>query len=761
MSSNRPSSQFLLNDVGIRKAQVVDTTVNTHTSAAPGSTLLDLAAGKLCETLACVLDLESSKQRSQITQTWLCLDENLCHMLLRTLANKKLLGKHTLLYFSDPQDCSVSVLNVGPSTNIADADVMVLSKHPLRELYLSDCRLLTGEFLRTMNATGMDTIIMKDCAGLMSSHLISLNRFTNLQSLNLDNAKITTKTLAELSGLRHLKSLSLAGVLCVNNSAMTIISKSSYAHSLMSLDLSRTNITVECAPMLNILSKLRTLSLIGLSRLEGEFFFNSLVLSHPLLENVSLCGTSIDQFSIRFLQYHCAHLKFLGLCNVPLSSPTCIQSQHNLVVTGLFTLPSVVAMVQHHQNDTDLTHQALQFLYNLYRANPPTEDTAGALECVYKVVSLHRNQLFILMAASVPIYHLTRPQVKNQCSRLRKQLLDLLVEIFGDHADWYPLQKNICLTLCNFDVHTELGSHLNTIPKLLLAAAIRHAHVDRGGVLQRVAVGLTGSWVCLGVVHKIKLGSLGIVSQLLQLIRLGVDEDLAMGPVVEAAWGALWNITDESPENCVLFFEASGLETITTALKELTLGPENASLIRNMLGLVGNIAEVHSLRHHLLNDDLLLILTDLLPRDKEFGDIEVVYNAAGIVAHLCSEGEDIWRRYMVTVSHAQTVHVLLQSVRTWDIRMERTIKYRSLVPIVELANKQCPSAQAWALWALTNLCSVYPSRYIPLLENTHGIASLCHLRNSSCAYVNFLASILNNLLHGAGRSLVPAKQLQW
>jgi Zyg-11 family protein len=60
----------------------------------------------------------------------------------------------------------------------------------------------------------------------------------------------------------------------------------------------------------------------------------------------------------------------------------------------------------------------------------------------------------------------------------------------------------------------------------------------------------------------------------------------------------LWNITDETPENCRRFIEDNnGLKTYLDCLE---LWSDKRDLVRNMLGLLGNVAEVKELRHYLV-----------------------------------------------------------------------------------------------------------------------------------------------------------------
>lgn len=63
-------------------------------------------------------------------------------------------------------------------------------------------------------------------------------------------------------------------------------------------------------------------------------------------------------------------------------------------------------------------------------------------------------------------------------------------------------------------------------------------------------------------------------------------------------------------------------------------------LVRNMMGLVGNIAEVQALRHYLMHDELIRIFLELL--DQMSDGIETSYNSAGVLAQLLSDGVPKW-----------------------------------------------------------------------------------------------------------------------
>jgi len=68
--------------------------------------------------------------------------------------------------------------------------------------------------------------------------------------------------------------------------------------------------------------------------------------------------------------------------------------------------------------------------------------------------------------------------------------------------------------------------------------------------------------------------------------------------IVEVAWTLLWNITDETPENCRRFIEDN--DGLLSYHECLEVWLDKRDLVRNMLGLLGNVAEVQELRHYLV-----------------------------------------------------------------------------------------------------------------------------------------------------------------
>lgn len=96
-------------------------------------------------------------------------------------------------------------------------------------------------------------------------------------------------------------------------------------------------------------------------------------------------------------------------------------------------------------------------------------------------------------------------------------------------------------------------------------------------------------------------------------------------------------------------------------------------------------------------------------------DWQVSYNAAGVLAHMASDGPRAW-----TVSEPARDMVLQRvaaAVERWDLRAERNINYRSFEPILSLLHAHhTPQCQHWAVWALANLTTVYREYFVKNYE---------------------------------------------
>ncbi len=86
--------------------------------------------------------------------------------------------------------------------------------------------------------------------------------------------------------------------------------------------------------------------------------------------------------------------------------------------------------------------------------------------------------------------------------------------------------------------------------------------------------------------------------------------------------------------------------------------------------------------------------------------IEIPYNSAGVLAHIMSDGLDIWTCKLH--ERDDVIKDLERAIDKWDINAERNINYRSFEPIFRLVSEQSHAiCQRWSCWALANLTTVY------------------------------------------------------
>ena len=88
--------------------------------------------------------------------------------------------------------------------------------------------------------------------------------------------------------------------------------------------------------------------------------------------------------------------------------------------------------------------------------------------------------------------------------------------------------------------------------------------------------------------------------------------------------------------------------------------------------------------------------------DSTSDGIETSYNAAGVLAHMASDGAEAWS--ITEPSRIEVLDRMVVALDRWDINTKRNINYRSFEPILRLVKVvHTPQCQHWAAWALANL----------------------------------------------------------
>ena len=287
--------------------------------------------------------------------------------------------------------------------------------------------------------------------------------------------------------------------------------------------------------------------------------------------------------------------------------------------------------------------------------------------------------------------------------KMKHKILATLLNGMFAHKKDDIMMRNGCLTLCQFAIPDDVIFDYERLVKILLYIVSEHAADNESNdtsFVQRAGIYLLNSLACqVNSQQKLLVGNLGAMERMLALIRERVQARNC-DDVMETAWSCMWNVTDETPVNCKRFLDGGGMNLFLQCKEEF---PERQDLLRNMMGLLGNVAEVPSLRSHLMTKDFVGEFAALLASNSD--GIEVSYNAAGVLAHMASDGEDAWT--VEEPSRVQVLESMSRAIDAWSLDTKRNINYRSFEPILRLVRtNHTPQCQQWAVWALANLTRV-------------------------------------------------------
>uniref|UniRef100_A0A8C9PK00 Protein zer-1 homolog n=1 Tax=Spermophilus dauricus TaxID=99837 RepID=A0A8C9PK00_SPEDA len=596
--------------------------------------------------------------------------------------------------FSDPRSTRLTRIHLREDL-VQDQDLEAIRKQDLVELYLTNCEKLSAKSLQTLRSFSHTLVSLSlfGCANIFYEEEnpggcedeclvnptcqvlvkdFTFEGFSRLRFLNLGRMIDGVPVESLLRPLNSLAALDLSGIQTSDAAFLTQWKDSLVSLVLYNMDLSDDHIRVIVQ-----LHKLRHLD-ISRDRLSSYYKFKltrkvlslfvqklgnlmSLDISgHMILENCSIskmdeeAGQTPSKSSIMPFRALKRPLQFLGLFETSLCRLTHIPAYK---VSG------------------DKNEEQVLNAIEAYTEHRP-EITSRAINLLFDIARIER------------------------CNQLLRAL---------------KVQRNCCLTLCNFSIPEELEFQYRRVNELLLSI-LNPTRQDES--IQRIAVHLCNALVCqVDNDHKEAVGKMGFVVTMLKLIQKKLLDKIC-DQVMEFSWSALWNITDETPDNCEMFLNFNGMKLFLDCLKEF---PEKQELHRNMLGLLGNVAEVKELRPQLMTSQFISVFSNLL--ESKADGIEVSYNACGVLSHIMFDGPEAWG--VCEPQREEVEERMWAAIQSWDINSRRNINYRSFEPILRLLPQGIsPVSQHWATWALYNLVSVYPDKYCPLLVREGGMPLL-------------------------------------
>ncbi|GIY11157.1 protein zer-1 homolog [Caerostris darwini] len=431
-------------------------------------------------------------------------------------------------------------------------------------------------------------------------------------------------------------------------------------------------------------------------------------------------------------------LEFLGLLNCAFDA--CYR--HHIPakrIAGDASEEQILIAGQAYCSREPMIQRVLNDLFQIFRFST-CDNSKLALDVVMEAMRCHLKVKHVQVSGSASLFYIVKGEHKELFNiKMRRKIIKLLIDAMFLHYSDVTMLRNGCLTLIHFKIPDDVFFDYERLAVLLLLIV---AQDDQDEFVQRIGVYLLNSLACqVDGIEKKLVGDRGAIHIMLQVIEKRLQRCLC-DEVMETAWSTMWNVTDETPINCARFLDGKGMDLFLGCLEAF---PQKPELLRNMMGLLGNVAEVEELRGHLMKDDYLLVFSQLL--NSKSDGIEVGYNAAGILSHIASDGPEPWIIHNIkAVKRSEVLQQMVEAIEKWSLDTKRNINYRSFKPILRLLTvSHTPEAQHWAVWALANLTTVYPEKYCTLLKDEGGMELLQNLlQNPSYSRIHQLADITIN-----------------
>lgn len=702
----------------------------------------------------------------------LALPREICEKLLQVYQHSGgVIDDQFVRIFSTPFVTSLRRVRLRNST-ISDDGLATLLKHRLVELDIAQCPNITEKSLVQINHYGdrLVSLVIGPGIFLLPDSLVGvvqdwhgynpassyreqgyILKTPNLRRLTIRNLYIGDKNYFPLllQSLPQLTHLDLSGC-----SDLDDLSYLTQLKNLVSLILHNVKVQDALSSICK-LKKLRHLDISQSSEKSRNFRFENrtlarIVESLPNLVSLDISGTNLAGTGVaeNGMSTNCA-----GQTDIPgLSSRVknpfeflgLYQTQYNAcrrhdipakMISGDADEEQILTAATAYIDRPDVLQKVLNDLYHLFRFET-CQNIPYALAVVLEAMDRHLTEKHIQISGSATLFYIVKNTDKPALtSRTKRTIISTLLNGMNAHREDDTMMRNGCLTLCQFKIPHDVLFEYERLVKMLLHIV---SEMEQEGFVQRIGIYLLNSLACqVDGSQKQLLGDLGAISKMLEIIKDRLNRQIC-DDVLEVAWSTMWNVTDETAINCERFLDGRGMELFLGCLNRF---PDKEELMRNMMGLLGNVAEVKPLRPRLMTSHYITVFTDLVGSCSD--GIEVSYNAAGVLSHMASDGVDAW-----TISQPrreQVLECMVNAIERWNLATERNINYRSFEPILQLAKvRHTPQCQHWACWALANLTRVYPDKYCSLVEAEGGIQILEEVLADDAPYprIKELASLV-------------------
>ncbi|KAF5928206.1 hypothetical protein HPG69_016579 [Diceros bicornis minor] len=459
--------------------------------------------------------------------------------------------------FSDPRSTRLTRIHLREDL-VQDQDLEAIRKQDLVELYLTNCEKLSAKSLQTLRSFSHTLVSLSlfGCANIFYEEEnpggcedeclvnptcqvlvkdFTFEGFSRLRCLNLGRMIDGVPVESLLRPLNSLAALDLSGIQTSDAAFLT-----QWKDSLVSLVLYNMDLSDEHIRVIVQLHKLRHLD-ISRDRLSSYYKFKltrkvlslfvqklgnlmSLDISgHMILENCSISKmdeeagqTSIEPSKSSIMPFRALKrpLQFLGLFETSLCRLTHIPAYK---VSGDKNEEQVLNAIEAYtEHRPEITSRAINLLFDIARIERCNQ-LLRALKLVITALKCHKYDKNIQVTGSAALFYLTNSEYRSEQSvKLRRQVIQVVLNGMESYQE-VTVQRNCCLTLCNFSIPEELEFQYRRVNELLLSI-LNPTRQDES--IQRIAVHLCNALVCqVDNDHKEAVGKMGFVVTMLKLIQ--------------------------------------------------------------------------------------------------------------------------------------------------------------------------------------------------------------------------------------------------
>ncbi|XP_078044108.1 protein zyg-11 homolog B [Augochlora pura] len=698
----------------------------------------------------------SSATRLSFKRPDIFIPAEISELLLSTLCERKKISDETITLF-DSKTTRLRYVQIKDATVLSTKGFKVLKQHKVQELVVDGLLITINDLVNCLSDWSLQNLRSLSVARGMFLEcsryglLVTLNKLKALTSLNVSGTNFNQHGLEivvdDLPLLEHIN------ISCTNVDDITPLKKCKnrlktlYMYNLMNIDKS--------ANLVSVLLELNELRHLDISD-EKEVFnsanpvfnacfrkpeltrFLKAVDCMPYLISLDLSGKAdIDLIYLKkFINAH-PHLRFLGLVATlacyedSLTNSTNKDYRPELVVSGTASEAQILEALRRY---TCRPLYLQKCLLNLFRLTHNfLEPRVDVIKLVLNGMRENPHEGRVQLPCTACLYNLSKGEFGIM---IHPSILKEVVELTMVAMECYPTNYRLCmntlLILCSDRILQDVAFDKYRCAKLVMKSLLTFNEP----LMTRMSVAITS--VLASKITPVETSMLAAqplyMAKLLGIIRSKVESE-SVDITMKFALSALWNLTDESATTCLIFLAEGGMELFLKMLENFQGLP---SVDTKVLGLINNIAEISYLRPKLMEHKFITMLPILLVSTH----IDVSYFAAGITAHLLSDGPMLWCSRNLQQNREQLLQLLAHTVTHWRTPQGEMVAYRSFQPFFPLLRCSDTPVRLWAVWAIQHVITKNPKHYCSMLIREEGVEIIKSLETSNTHVQNLRQSIL-------------------